>query len=105
MIKCVTNVGFSQSSQWWLLRCLFVHQQVVDEFSPTLHNSITSLLEELAKSEPLMIKRHNQICFHLEAAQIHLFYRHVAKSQEHCKMALKAADMKVELAGMLAVVP
>jgi hypothetical protein len=73
----------------------------MDEFSPTLHKSITSLVEELARCEPLMIKRHNQICFHLEAAQIHLFYRHVTKSQEHCKMALKAADMKVELAGML----
>jgi len=55
----------------------------------------------LARCEPLMIKRHNQICFHLEAAQMHLFYRHVTKSQEHSKMALKAADMKVELAGML----
>ncbi|GFG34972.1 hypothetical protein Cfor_09317, partial [Coptotermes formosanus] len=89
------------SSQWWLLRCLFIHQQVMDEFSPTLHKSITSLVEELVRCEPLMIKRHNQICFHLEAAQIHLFYRHVAKSQEYCKMALKAADMKVELAGAL----
>lgn len=76
----------------------------MDEFSPTLHKSITSLVEELVRCEPLMIKRHNQICFHLEAAQIHLFYRHVAKSQEYCKMALKAADMKVELAGMLSSV-
>jgi len=76
----------------------------MDEFSPTLHKGITSLVEELARYEPLMIKRHNQVCFYLEAAQIHLFYRQVTKSQEHCKMALKAADMKVELAGMLSSV-
>jgi hypothetical protein len=104
MVKFISNVGFSQSSQWWLLRCLFIHQQVMDEFSPTLYKSITSLVEELTRCKPLMIRRHNKICFHLEAAQIHLFYRHVTKSQEHCKMALKAADMKVELAGMLSTV-
>ncbi|XP_033610346.1 tetratricopeptide repeat protein 27 [Cryptotermes secundus] len=89
------------SSQWWLLRCLFIHQQVLDEVSPTLHKRVTSLLEELVRCEPLMTKEHNQILFHLEAARIHLFYRHVAKSQEHCKMALKAANMKVELTGAL----
>jgi hypothetical protein len=48
-----------------------------------------------------MTKEHIQVLFHLEAAQIHLFYRHVAKSQEHCKMAQKAANMKVELTGKL----
>ncbi|XP_021912944.1 tetratricopeptide repeat protein 27 isoform X2 [Zootermopsis nevadensis] len=88
-------------SKWWLLRCLFVHQQVLDEFSPTLHKGITALLEELVKCEALMAKEHNHICFHLEAAQIHLFYRHVVKSQEHCKVALKAANMNLELTGAL----
>jgi hypothetical protein len=82
------------------MRCLFVHQQVLDEFSPTLHKDITALLEELVSCEPLMTKEHNYICFHLEAAQIHLFYRHVAKSQEHCKIALKAANLDLELTGM-----
>jgi methionyl-tRNA formyltransferase len=80
---------------------LFIHQQVLDEFSPTIHKGITALLEDLVTCEPLMTKEYNQICFHLEAAQIHLFYRHVTKSQEHCKLALKAANMEVELTGML----
>jgi hypothetical protein len=48
-----------------------------------------------------MTREHIQTLFHLEAAQIHLFYTHVAKSQEHCKIAQKAAKMKVELTGML----
>lgn len=100
-LKCKSMFVCSQGSKWWLLRCLFVHQQVLDEFSPTLHKSITALLEELVKCEPLMTKEHNHVCFHLEAAQIHLFYRHVAKSQEHCKVALKASNMNLELTGML----
>ncbi|XP_069689921.1 tetratricopeptide repeat protein 27 [Periplaneta americana] len=98
---CRDTMSTLPSSQWWLLRCLFIHQQVLDEFSPTLHAVITTLLQDLATCEPLMSREHNQICFHLEAAQIHLYYRHVTKSNEHWKMALKAANMDIELTGAL----
>lgn len=98
---CCNSAQPLPSSEWWRMRCLFIHQQVLEEFSPTLHADITRIMGQLEKCEPLMTSDTSLVCFHLEAARAHLYYRYVTQSHEHMKIAVKAANMTVNLVGAL----
>ncbi|CAG2054188.1 unnamed protein product [Timema podura] len=89
----------SQSSKWWWQRCLFVHQQVLDEFSPTIHTALKNLLKEALEKEPVVQDPRSWILFHLEAAQICLYYSEVVHSKTHVESSLDLANMKLTLVG------
>ena len=78
---------------------MFIQQQVLEEFSPTLHTDIIRIMQLLDKCEPLMTSDTNLVYFHLEAARIHLYYKYVTQSHEHMKTAIKASNIVVDLVG------
>ncbi|XP_067012232.2 tetratricopeptide repeat protein 27 isoform X2 [Anabrus simplex] len=88
--------------QWWWARALFVHQQVLDEYSPTLHAALMNLLSsESLASLCTNLSSQTRTIIHLEAARIHLYYGQVLNSKEQFAAALESAGMKMELVGAL----
>nr|CAD7257445.1 unnamed protein product [Timema shepardi] len=99
--NCAEQLSLIPSSKWWWQRCLFVHQQVLDEFSPTIHTALKNLLKEALEKEPVVQDPRSWILFHLEAAQICLYYSEVVHSKTHVESALDLANMKLALVGAL----
>ncbi|XP_075232827.1 tetratricopeptide repeat protein 27 isoform X2 [Lycorma delicatula] len=102
--RVVFNSELSQlaSRKWWLLRCLQVHQQILDEPSQLLYSQIFQLATDLIDYEPLTTNN-DVLCgaLHLELAQAYLQYSQVSKSEQEIKTALKLLKMEINLTGAL----
>ena len=46
MFSYLTLFILFQTWQWWLMRCLGVHQSILDDKSPTLKTAILQLIDE-----------------------------------------------------------
>ncbi|RUS85374.1 hypothetical protein EGW08_006859, partial [Elysia chlorotica] len=93
-----------QSWDWWLMRCLVIQQSVLTDKSPTLKATITELIDEISKKEPLMsddTDRNTQIMFHLEAGySFHTYYEY-KRAAEQFETAKKKAGITIELSGAM----
>lgn len=89
---------------WWLLRCLTIHQYILDDKSPTIKNTVLQLIDELSKTEPLLTDENNRdliIQFNIEAGYLcHTFYEY-KRAKEHFRTANKVAGLSLELTGVM----
>ncbi|KAJ8309447.1 hypothetical protein KUTeg_014321 [Tegillarca granosa] len=93
-----------QTADWWLLRCLSIQQNILDDKSPTLKETIMELIDKLSVKEPLMTDDKNRdliIQFNLEAGYLCFVYYEYKKANYHFNAAKKMSGLTLELSGAM----
>ncbi|XP_033735526.1 tetratricopeptide repeat protein 27-like isoform X3 [Pecten maximus] len=104
LLDCREFLKNLQTADWWLLRCISVLQQVLDDRSPTLKETTLELIDKVSKLEPLLTDDKNRdltIQFRLEAGYCTMFYYEYSMAHEHFMSAKKTAGLSVELSGAM----
>ncbi|XP_033640114.1 tetratricopeptide repeat protein 27-like [Asterias rubens] len=102
--RCKASLATCVTSDWWNLRCLWIHQQCLDEKSPMLHEEIHTLMDSISSNEALMNgKQYVDLCVihHLECSHICQYYYEYTRGKEHLNTAKKVAGLEVNLTAAL----
>ncbi|XP_046664658.1 tetratricopeptide repeat protein 27 [Homalodisca vitripennis] len=101
--RAVLNASFEEivSAKWWRLRCLMIHQQVLEERSPIIYSQLKDLLQQLSECESVVTSSALSAQLQLEAASLWFHYSHVSNAGEAVKAAHKQLGLSVSLVGAL----
>lgn len=90
-----------ESAVWWRFRCISIHQQILEEKSPQLHDELVALKEQILQSKFIEQDQNLSILAQLEISQMHLSYHEVQPSHQLIQAALEAANLSLNLTGAL----
>ena len=84
--------------KWWKFRCLWVHQQLLEERSEIIFNEVNALLETIDTN---CLNTQGKIHFALEKATFFMSYFHVKKIKDAVNESCELAGITVEETGKL----
>ncbi|KAG8444146.1 hypothetical protein GDO86_009362 [Hymenochirus boettgeri] len=89
---------------WWTLRCVNVHQQLMEERSPELYDIAKSCVSEVEKLERFLVEENAQglaVQLHLECGYTCLCYYDYKNAKKHLNAARDKAALEINLTGAL----
>lgn len=91
-----------QLVDWWTVRYVSLHQQILEACSPqllsTAQSSISSVMKRLSLLHPLP---HLQVQFHLECVYVSLSYYEYSEAKEHVGRAQELSGITVNTTGAM----
>ncbi|CAH1155646.1 unnamed protein product [Phaedon cochleariae] len=86
-------------NNWWYWRSILIHQEILDELSPTLLSDADRIYKYFQGDPDL--NANIKASLDIEVAQLYLLFRHVSKAKEHILSASKLLGVHYNLVGIL----
>uniref|UniRef100_A0A0K8SR80 Uncharacterized protein n=1 Tax=Lygus hesperus TaxID=30085 RepID=A0A0K8SR80_LYGHE len=83
------------------MRSMYIHQQILDEHSPTLKDRLIALSQNVHSHDWVAENKFLRVLLHLEVARVHLHYGNVQVSEQEIQGALGLLKMEVNLTGAM----